>query len=154
MKRVLMVMLGALLLMQGNAYAQQKVVHRNIGLDSLLSLMQRNCNEKIYCQKGDDAGKLVFTVDEGSATVLDDIKGMLADNGFSVVGVLLGDCRFKFLHSAVLQGFVKRFAPQLCGGAFLGGHVGGFCASFGIQHEASGANRLVLVVGNVILGSR
>ena len=86
MRRVFALILGALLLVDGGAYAQQKVVHRNIGLDSLLSVMQRNCNEKIYCQKGDDAGKLVFTVDEGSATVLDDIKGMLSDNGFSVVG--------------------------------------------------------------------
>ena len=60
MRRVFAFILGALLLVHGGANAQQKVVHRNIGIDSLITLMQRNCNEKIYCQKGDDAGKLVW----------------------------------------------------------------------------------------------
>ena len=52
----------------------QVPVHRNIGLDSLMAIMQKRTSEKIYYQSDESAKNLTFTVNEGSASLLDDIK--------------------------------------------------------------------------------
>ena len=44
------------------AYPQEAGVHRNIGLDSLMVLMQNNSSKKIYYQGGGEDSKQVFTV--------------------------------------------------------------------------------------------
>ena len=68
----------------GAAYAQEGGVHRNIGLDSLMVLMQRNSEKKIYYQSDEGVSKQVFTVDGTSSSILQDIKGLLKENGYTV----------------------------------------------------------------------
>ena len=62
----------------------QVPVHRNIGLDSLMAIMQKRTSEKIYYQSDESAKNLTFTVNEGSASLLDDIKKDLQDKGYVV----------------------------------------------------------------------
>ena len=84
MRRVFALILGALLLVDGGAYAQQKVVHRNIGLDSLMSIMHRASGQRVYYVGGSSAQNLNFTVDAKSPALVADIKRMLEDKGYSV----------------------------------------------------------------------
>ena len=69
------------------AYPQEAGVHRNIGLDSLMVLMQNNSSKKIYYQGGGEDSKQVFTVDGASPTILQDIKDMLGENGYTVAEI-------------------------------------------------------------------
>ena len=69
----------------GEAVAQEHTVHRNIGLDSVMVLMQRCSKEKIYYQCDASQANLTFTVDASSATMFDDIKGDLEANGYKVL---------------------------------------------------------------------
>ena len=78
-----MVMLA--LLPVGSAAAQEHTVHRNIGLDSVMVLMQRCSREKIYYQSDASQGNLTFTVNTASATLFEDIKGDLEANGYKVL---------------------------------------------------------------------
>ena len=80
-----MVMLA--LLPVGRAAAQEHTVHRNIGLDSVMVLMQRCSKEKIYYQSDASQSNLTFTVDAASATLFDDIKGDLEANGYKVLPI-------------------------------------------------------------------
>ena len=83
--RLLALLAVLALLPVGSAAAQEHTVHRNIGLDSVMVLMQRCSKEKIYYQSDASQSNLTFTVDAASATLFDDIKGDLEANGYKVL---------------------------------------------------------------------
>ena len=68
-----------------SAAAQEKVVHRNIGLDSLMAIMQGCSSEKVYYQSDAFAKNLTFTVNVQSSTLMEDIKGDLMEKGYKVI---------------------------------------------------------------------
>ena len=68
-----------------SAVAQEKVVHRNIGLDSLMVILQRSTVEKVYYQSDESAKNLAFTVDQGRAGYVDQMKKDLEDNGYKIL---------------------------------------------------------------------
>ena len=68
-----------------SAAAQEKVVHRNIGLDSLMVILQRSTVEKVYYQSDESAKNLAFTVDQGRAGYVDQMKKDLEDNGYKIL---------------------------------------------------------------------
>ncbi|MBQ6573375.1 MAG: TonB-dependent receptor [Bacteroidales bacterium] len=68
-----------------SAAAQEKVVHRNIGLDSLMVILQKNTVEKVYYQSDESAKNLAFTVDQGRAGYVDQMKKDLEDNGYKIL---------------------------------------------------------------------
>lgn len=70
-----------------SAVAQEKVVHRNIGLDSLMVLLQKNTVEKVYYQSDASAKNLAFTVDQGRAGYVDQMKKDLEDNGYTILSL-------------------------------------------------------------------
>ncbi len=65
------------------SFAQGRI-HRNVGLDSLISLMQKNTQKKIYYENDESAKNLIFTVNEGSASMLQDIEADLKEKGYVV----------------------------------------------------------------------
>ena len=67
-----------------NAAAQEKV-HRNIGLDSLMAVMQRHTPQKVYYQSDESAKNLTFTVNEGSVSMLEEIGKDLKEKGYVVM---------------------------------------------------------------------
>ena len=71
----------------GILFSQTSFVHRNIGLDSLVVLMQRVSKEKIYYMGDEGAKNLTFTVNVGSTTLLDDIKDQLKEKGYTIGNV-------------------------------------------------------------------
>lgn len=83
MRKVILVLLFAFAALA--AAAQETVVHRNIGLDSLMVLMQRCTPEKIYYQSDESARNLTFTVNGASSTMVDDIKKDLVEKGYVVM---------------------------------------------------------------------
>ena len=83
MRRLAVIIAALIALVQGAA-AQEKVVHRNIGLDSLMTLMHQASGSKVYYVPGNSWEKLNFTVDAGSASLVEDIKKMIEDKGYSV----------------------------------------------------------------------
>ncbi len=68
-----------------SAAAQEKVVHRNIGLDSLMVILQKNTVEKVYYQSDESAKNLAFTVDQGRAGYVEQMKKDLEDNGYKIL---------------------------------------------------------------------
>ena len=68
-----------------SAAAQEKVVHRNIGLDSLMVILQKSTVEKVYYQSDESAKNLAFTVDQGRAGYVDQMKKDLEDNGYKIL---------------------------------------------------------------------
>ena len=68
-----------------SAAAQEKVVHRNIGLDSLMVILQRSTVEKVYYQSDESAKNLAFTVDQGRAGYVEQMKKDLEDNGYKIL---------------------------------------------------------------------
>ena len=84
MRRVFFaIMFLAVALMQ-DAMAQTPDMRRNIGLDSLMKIMQQHSPQKVYYVK-DDAGKnLTFTINAASAHVAKDIQQALNDKGYSI----------------------------------------------------------------------
>ena len=64
--------------------AGQKVVHRNIGLDSLMKVMQGFCQGQVYYVPGANAASLNYTVDVSSPGVIDRIVGLLGKSGYTV----------------------------------------------------------------------
>lgn len=66
-----------------HSFAQGRI-HRNVGLDSLISLMQKNTQKKIYYENDEPAKNLIFTVNEGSASMLQDIEADLKEKGYVV----------------------------------------------------------------------
>lgn len=68
----------------GSSRAQERVVHRNIGLDSLVSIMKGASGMKVYCAGGSSADNYNFTVDGASGTLVEDIRKMLQESGFSI----------------------------------------------------------------------
>lgn len=85
MKRLLyMLMLVPVMFAGMELGAQERVVHRNIGLDSLVSLMRMSVPGKVYCQRDASAQKLVFTVGGTSGNLLGEIVQVLAENGYTV----------------------------------------------------------------------
>ena len=66
------------------AGAQQKTVHRNIGLDSLVSVFREACGRNVYYVGRNFEDKYNFTVNSTSGTLEDDIRKMLQENGFTV----------------------------------------------------------------------
>ncbi|MBE6223698.1 MAG: TonB-dependent receptor [Bacteroidales bacterium] len=67
-------------------YSQAKV-HRNIGLDSLMVLLQKESGQKIYYQSDASAKNLTFTVNEGDPSYTGQIKEDLADNGYTILSL-------------------------------------------------------------------
>lgn len=70
-----------------SAVAQEKVVHRNIGLDSLMVLLQKNTVEKVYYQSDESAKNLAFTVDEGRNGYVEEMKKDLAESGYTILSL-------------------------------------------------------------------
>lgn len=70
-----------------SAAAQEKVVHRNIGLDSLMVILQRSTVEKVYYQSDESAKNLAFTVDQGRAGYVEQMKKDLEDNGYKILSL-------------------------------------------------------------------
>ena len=68
-----------------SAAAQEKVVHRNIGLDSLMVILQKSTVEKVYYQSDESAKNLAFTVDQGRAGYVEQMKKDLEDNGYKIL---------------------------------------------------------------------
>ena len=66
-----------------SAFAQSSDFRRNIGLDSLVRIMQQNSQQKIYYNR-DESGLLTFTVDASSQTLQDDISRLLRDKGYII----------------------------------------------------------------------
>ena len=85
--RLLVMLLMVAFFPTGIGMAQESTVHRNIGLDSVMVLMQRCSKEKIYYQSDASSGNLTFTVDAASATLFDDIKEDLQANGYKVLSM-------------------------------------------------------------------
>lgn len=83
MKRILFFCMMVLLAAQTDA-AGQKVVHRNIGLDSLMKVMQGFCQGQVYYVPGSNAASLNYTVDASSPGVIDRIVGLLGKSGYTV----------------------------------------------------------------------
>lgn len=83
MRKGILVLLFALAAF--SAAAQEKVVHRNIGLDSLMVLLQKNTVEKVYYQSDASAKNLAFTVDQGRAGYVEQMKKDLEDNGYKIL---------------------------------------------------------------------
>ena len=59
-----------------SAFSQTSDFRRNIGLDSLVSIIQKSIDRQIYYNK-DESGILTFTVNVSSATLMDDVSRML-----------------------------------------------------------------------------
>ena len=88
MRRFRIVLLSLLgLLAFGKASAQGTLIHRNIGLDSAMVLMQRVSLEKIYYQKDASAQNLTFTVDASKASMFEDLKKDLEDKGYRILHI-------------------------------------------------------------------
>lgn len=85
MRKGILVLLFALAAF--SAAAQEKVVHRNIGLDSLMVILQKNTVEKVYYQSDASAKNLAFTIDQGRAGYVDQIKKDLEDNGYTILSL-------------------------------------------------------------------
>lgn len=83
MKRILFFCMMILLAAQTDA-AGQKVVHRNIGLDSLMKVMQGFCQGQVYYVPGANAASLNYTVDVSSPGVVDRIVELLGKSGYVV----------------------------------------------------------------------
>ena len=84
MRRVFFaIMFLAVALMQ-DAMAQTPDMRRNIGLDSLMKIMQQHSPQKVYYVM-DDAGKnLTFTINAASAHIAKDIQQALNDKGYRI----------------------------------------------------------------------
>lgn len=87
MGRIVYVAVALLMMAQVTQGYSQAKVHRNIGLDSLMVLFQRNSDSKIYYQNDASARNLVFTVNEGNPHYVDDIKKDLEDNGYKILSL-------------------------------------------------------------------
>lgn len=84
MRRIILLMLPLLALVQSAVYAQQNVVHRNIGIDSLISLFRSASSEPVYYLPSASANNLTFTINGGSATLVEDIKDALGAQGYAL----------------------------------------------------------------------
>ncbi len=82
MKKSILTIL-ALLFAATAAMAQSAILHRNIGLDSLISIMQQRQKQKIFYTK--DASKnLTFTINTASPTLMEDIEELLQEKGYVI----------------------------------------------------------------------
>ncbi len=68
----------------GMLFSQTSSIHRNIGLDSLVAIMQSVSKEKIYCMSDEGAKNLTFTVNAGTPSLLEDIMVLLKEKGYTV----------------------------------------------------------------------
>ena len=73
----------ALLLGVSAALSQTTGIRRNIGLDSLIAIMQKRVPQKIYWNK-DETGNLTFTINTASPTLLEEIESGLHEKGYSI----------------------------------------------------------------------
>jgi len=73
----------ALLLGVSAALSQTTGIRRNIGLDSLIAIMQKRVPQKIYWNK-DETGNLTFTINTASPTLLEEIESGLQEKGYSI----------------------------------------------------------------------
>ena len=64
-----------------SAFSQTSDFRRNIGLDSLVSIIQKSIDRQIYYNK-DESGILTFTVNVSSATLMEDVSRMLKEKGY------------------------------------------------------------------------
>ena len=66
-----------------SAFSQTSDFRRNIGLDSLVGIMQQNSQQQIYYNR-DESGLLTFTIDASSPTLSDEISRLLRDKGYII----------------------------------------------------------------------
>ncbi len=85
MKRILY-LLAILFMAAHTTAAGQRIVHRNIGLDSLVVLMQGYCEGRVYYAPGANAENLSFTLDVTLPNVYERIVKMLQGSGYTVSG--------------------------------------------------------------------
>lgn len=83
MKRLILTLAALLMLLPLSAVAQEVVTHRNINLDSLMVVLHKLSNSKVYYVAGESSKDLIFTIREDNKAV-ESIKSKLKDNGFSV----------------------------------------------------------------------
>ncbi len=83
MNKLVYAALSLLLSLPFSLNAQEPAMHRNIGLDSLMVLLHRSENAKVYYLGDESSKELIFTVRE-DAKMGEVIKSKLRDNGFTV----------------------------------------------------------------------
>lgn len=85
MKTVSKILVLILLAVPLVALSQEVDVYRNIGIDSLMTLMQRVSPQKVFYVAGDNSRNENFTVEvSGGASLLEQIKVILYEKGYSV----------------------------------------------------------------------
>ncbi len=83
MKKFIYATLSFLLLLPCGLRAQEQITHRNIGLDSLMVLLHRSENAKVYYLDDESSKELIFTVREDSK-MGETIMSKLKDAGFTI----------------------------------------------------------------------
>ena len=66
------------------ALAQSFDIRRNIGLDSLMVILQKHTAEKIYYVADESSENLTFTFDAAKASLKEDIAGLLQEKGYTI----------------------------------------------------------------------
>ena len=84
MRRLTLLAFVVLACVQSVTYAQQRVVHRNIGIDSLISLFRSVSSEPVYYLPSASANNLTFTINGSSANLVEDIKTALVGEGYAI----------------------------------------------------------------------
>lgn len=78
------ILLAALAMFCCTLWAQETHIHRNIGLDSLMVLMQQNTQGQVYYVKDAGAANLVFTIDLNGKDPIKAITESLEKKGYSI----------------------------------------------------------------------
>ena len=78
------ILLAALTLLCCSLWAQESHVHRNIGLDSLMILLQQNSDGQVYYVKDAGAANLVFNMDLNVKDPAKAIRESLEKKGYSI----------------------------------------------------------------------
>ncbi len=109
MKRLALIIIIAITLIPVCAKGQELVTHRNIGLDSLISLLHKASNSKVYYVEGESSRNLIFTVKDDD-TLLESIKDKLHENGYviSEYNDALFVLKGKGLESALPKGYFSK----------------------------------------------
>ena len=84
MKRWFFVLMFLLAGIPFSVSAQVNDLRRNIGLDSLISIMQQHTPQKIYYMSDAASANLTFTVDASRGDVRKNIEGALMECGFTI----------------------------------------------------------------------
>lgn len=82
--RITVLTIAAIFVATSAALSQTISLHRNINIDSLISIMQSKVESRIYWNKDASSGNLTFTINSSSPTLIDDIKNELLNKGYSI----------------------------------------------------------------------